>query len=155
MKANETALSLIKLAKYAILLLIAIGVGLFLWFNITFHKPIVIEPTINIENLINIDDDIFVDDYFVIEIDGSEYEEYCEFDYKKMIKRGFSFGEPVAYTYHRGPHYYSYYVPIIGLPEGEWFASFREDGSAGKISKKNCEFIWKKVGADDVLNAIG
>lgn len=147
MTTNGTKLSLFKLILYIVLLLIIAGLGVALYCAVVFHEPVIDEPTINLENLINVDDENFVDENYSIVINDDQYDLYCKLDFNKAEKEGLSFGEPIAYTFNKGQHYYSYYVQIFGLPEGDWIASFKEDGSKGIITNKNCEYIWKRSDA--------
>lgn len=137
MEFKETLKYFIMNLKYVLIIIGIIVIGVVLFYIVMFNEPIVIEPTISLDELENVSDSkVNINDNGIAIINDHSYEMYCKLDLGNEQIKELSIGEPIAYTFYNGQHYYSYYCPITNLPDGQWLVSFKENGSYGEINKK-------------------
>lgn len=149
---RETLYSLLKLIPYAVITLIIIALIIALFYSTVFRGHTKVqEPSFDIGSIQQVQEALDEDDEGVVIINGSEYQPYCELvnQHGDSIIDQLMIGNPIAYGNPEGA-IFTYFSPILNLPDGQWIASFGENGSAGVLTKENCQTLWKRTDADEV-----
>ena len=141
----ERAVNIITL----LILLFVVIYAIYILTSGRIHKPQ--NATVELDSLQQVMETVGPDGESAVLIEGTVYKPYCDFGYVDGVNilERIEISDPIAYSFV-GEQFYIYYSNITNLPEKEWIASFGEDGSAGKITKNNCQMIWKAEDTETV-----